>query len=93
MPHAPAASSEEDAWIRRARTAASHARRSQQLPGGGDAGTCRSAPPVVLQGEKYFRGSSRELPFGAFPSVGAFPLVCHDDWCMAHPKNRGLLAR
>jgi hypothetical protein len=47
----------------------------------------------VLQGEKYFRGSSRELPFGAFPSVGAFPLVCHDDWCMAHPKNRGLPAR
>jgi hypothetical protein len=64
-----------------------------QLPGGGDAGTCRSAPPVVLQGEKYFRGSTRELPFGAFPSVGAFPLVRHDDWCMAHPKNRAIQAR
>ena len=42
----------------------------------------------MLQGEKYFRGSSRELPFGAFPSVGAFPLVRHDDYCMAHPEPR-----
>jgi len=25
--------------------------------------------------------------------VGAFPLVRKEDYCMAHPKNRGLLAR
>ncbi len=62
-------------------------------PGEGDAGTCRSAPPVVQLGETYFRGSTRELPFGAYPAVGAFPLVRTDDYCMAHPRNRGLLSR
>ena len=25
--------------------------------------------------------------------IGAFPLVRKTDYCMAHPKNRGLLAR
>jgi hypothetical protein len=64
-----------------------------ELAGGGGAGTCRSAPPVVLQAEKYVRGSSRELPFGAYPTVGSFPLVRKDDFCMAHPKNRGLITR
>ena len=55
-----------------------------ELPGEGGAGTCRSAPPVVLQAEKYFRGSSRDLPYGTYPK---------EDYCMAHPKNRGLIAR
>jgi len=64
-----------------------------ELPGEGGAGTCRSAPPVVLQAEKYFRGSSRDLLYGTYPVVGAFPLVRRDDYCMAHPKNRGLIAR
>lgn len=63
------------------------------LPGEGAAGTCRSAPPVVLQEEKYFRGSSRDLLYGTYPVVGAFPLVSKDDYCMAHPKNRGLILR
>jgi hypothetical protein len=53
-----------------------------------DAGTCRAAPPTALQGESNFRGPSRELPFGAFPVVGAFPLVRQDDYCMSHPGNR-----
>ena len=56
-------------------------------------GTCHSMPPAVLQAETYFRGSTRELPFGAFPAVGAFPLVRADDYCMAHPKNRHLTSR
>src|SRR5450830_109315 len=64
-----------------------------ELPGEGGTGTCRSAPPVVLQAEKYFRGSSRGLPYGAYPAVGAFPLVRKEDYCMAHPKNRGLITR
>jgi hypothetical protein len=55
---------------------------------GTDAGTCRAAPPAVMQGEAFFRGPSRELPFGAFPAVGAFPLVKLDDYCMSHPGNR-----
>ena len=59
-----------------------------KLPGAGAAGTCRAAPPVALQAEHYFRGSSRELPFGAYPVVGAFPLVAEDDYCMSHPGNR-----
>lgn len=63
------------------------------LPGEGDAGTCRAAPPVALQAEKYFRGSSRDLPFGTYPAVGAFPLVREGDFCMAHPGNRGAMER
>lgn len=59
-----------------------------KLPGRGDAGTCRAAPPVALQADHYFRGSTRELPFGCFPVVGAFPLVTEDDYCMSHPGNR-----
>jgi len=59
-----------------------------RLATGGDAGTCRAAPPVALQSEHYFRGSTRELPFGSFPVVGAFPLVSEDDYCMSHPANR-----
>lgn len=55
---------------------------------GTDSGTCRAAPPTVMQGEAFFRGPSRELPFGAFPTVGAFPLVKLDDYCMSHPGNR-----
>jgi len=46
-----------------------------ELPGEGGTGTCRSAPPVVLQAEKYFRGSSRGLPYGAYPAVG------RSHWC------------
>lgn len=65
----------------------------EELPGEGGAGTCRSAPPVVLQAESYFRGSSRDLLYGTYPVVGAFPLVRREDYCMAHPKNRGLIAR
>lgn len=64
-----------------------------ELQGEEGAGTCRSAPPVVLQGERYFRGGTRDLPFGTYPAVAAFPLVHADDYCMAHPKNRGLLSR
>jgi len=64
-----------------------------ELPGEGGAGTCRSAPPVALQEEKYFRGSSRDLLYGTYPVVGAFPLVRKEDYCMAHPKNRGLILR
>jgi hypothetical protein len=64
-----------------------------ELPGEGGAGTCRSAPPVVLQEVTYFRGSSRDLLYGTYPVVGAFPLVRKDDYCMAHPKNRGLILR
>ena len=58
------------------------------LSGGGGTGTCRAAPPVALQEDKYFRGSSRDLLYGSYPVVGAFPLVHKDDYCMAHPKNR-----
>ena len=64
-----------------------------KLPGAGGAGTCRAAPPVVLQAEHYFRGSTRELPFGAFPVVGAFPLVSEGEYCMSHPGNRTALMR
>ena len=60
--------------------------RCEYMPGvrsscraGATPGPVAARRPSLLQGEKYFRGSSRELPFGAFPSVGAFPLVCHDD--------------
>jgi hypothetical protein len=63
------------------------------LPGVGGAGTCRAAPPSPLQAEHYFRGSSRDLPFGSFPVVGAFPLVSEDDFCMSHPGNRAALSR
>ena len=42
----------------------------------------------MVQGEAFFRGPTRELPFGAFPMVGAFPLVKKDDYCMSHPGNR-----
>jgi hypothetical protein len=63
------------------------------VPGEGVSGTCRAAPPTPLQAEKYFRGSSRELPFGTYPVIGAFPLVRKTDYCMLHPGNRGLLAR
>jgi hypothetical protein len=63
------------------------------LPGENGAGTCRAAPPVALQAERYFRGSSRELPFGSYPVVGAFPLVRDDDFCMSHPGNRVALMR
>lgn len=64
-----------------------------EIPGEAGVGTCRSVPPVALQGDAYFRGPSRELPFGAFSVVGAFPLVRADDYCMAHPKNRHLTSR
>lgn len=63
------------------------------LAGVGGAGTCRAAPPTALQAEHYFRGSSRELPFGSFPVVGAFPLVNEVDFCMSHPGNRAALSR
>jgi hypothetical protein len=59
-----------------------------KLAGVGDAGTCHAAPPTALQAEHYFRGSSRDLPFGAYPVVGAFPLVTESDFCMSHPGNR-----
>lgn len=59
-----------------------------KLPGQGDAGTCRAAPPAALQAEYFFRGSTRELPYGSCPVVGAFPLVREDDFCMSHPGNR-----
>jgi hypothetical protein len=60
-----------------------------ELPGEGGAGTCRAAPPTPLQSGEYFRGSSRDLLFGSYPVVGAFPLVRGEvDFCMAHPKNR-----
>ena len=62
-----------------------------ELEGEGGSGTCRAAPPVPLQAEHYFRGSSRELLFGAYPVVGAFPLVRTEDYCMSHPKNRVLI--
>jgi hypothetical protein len=55
---------------------------------GTDSGTCRAAPPAALQHEASFRGPTRELPFGAFPVVGAFPLVNQNDYCMSHPRNR-----
>ena len=61
------------------------------LAGEGGAGTCRANPPVPLQDDKYFRGSSRDLWFGSYQVVGAFPLVHENDFCMAHPGNRGLL--
>jgi hypothetical protein len=53
-----------------------------------DSGTCRAAPPTAITSEESFRGPTRELPFGAFPVVGAFPLVHGDDYCMSHPGNR-----
>ena len=53
-----------------------------------DSGTCRAAPPAPLMDAENFRGPTRELPFGAFPVVGAFPLVHQDDYCMSHPRNR-----
>jgi hypothetical protein len=65
----------------------------EEIPGESEVGTCHSMPPVALQGEASFRGPTRELPFGAFPVVGAFPLVRAGDFCMAHPKNRHLTMR
>ena len=62
-----------------------------KLPSEPDSGTCRAAPPVPLQAEAHFRGPTRELPFGTFPVVGAFPLVSGDDYCMSHPRNRAAL--
>lgn len=64
-----------------------------ELAGEGGAGTCRAAPPAVLQSEEYFRGSSRDLLYGTYPVVGAFPLVHDDDYCMSHPGNRTALMR
>lgn len=64
-----------------------------ELPGEGGAGTCRAAPPVALQAAQFFRGSSRDLPFGCYPVVGAFPMVTRDDYCMSHPGNRAALMR
>jgi len=64
-----------------------------ELPGEGGAGTCRAAPPAALQAEQYFRGSSRDLLFGSYPVVGAFPLVRAEDFCMSHPRNRVLSMR
>ena len=61
-----------------------------ELEGEGGAGTCRAAPPTALMAEQYFRGSSRDLLFGSYPVVGAFPLVRTSDYCMAHPRNRAL---
>ncbi|MFA4966392.1 MAG: hypothetical protein WC709_12285 [Thermoleophilia bacterium] len=58
------------------------------LPGEGGTGTCCAAPPAPLQAEQYFRGSSRDLLYGSYPVVGAFPLVGQGDFCMAHPRNR-----
>jgi len=65
----------------------------EEIPGEEGVGTCHSMPPVVLQDERFFRGPTRELPFGAFAAVGAFPLVRADDFCMAHPRNRHLTSR
>ena len=62
-----------------------------KLPGGGAAGVCRAAPPVPLQDATFFRGSTREMPYGACPVVGAFPLVTDDEYCMSHPGNRAKL--
>jgi hypothetical protein len=59
-----------------------------KIPGPGTAGTCHAAPPTPLQAETYFRGTTRELPYGAAPVVGSFPLVTEDDFCMSHPGNR-----
>ncbi len=64
-----------------------------ELPGEGGAGTCRASPPAVLPAEHFFRGPSRDLPFGSYPAVGAFPLVRSNDFCMAHPRNRVLAMR
>jgi len=63
------------------------------LIGEGAAGVCRKNPPTVLQGGEYFRGSTRSMLFGAYPSVGAFPLVQGHDWCMEHPGNREFWAK
>lgn len=64
-----------------------------EVPGMSGVGTCRSAPPVALQAESYFRGPTRDLPFGVYPAVGVFPLVGVDDFCMSHPRNRALTSR
>ena len=64
-----------------------------ELQGEGGAGTCRAAPPTALQNEQYFRGSSRDMLFGSYPVVGAFPLVHDSDFCMSHPANRAVPAR
>ena len=54
--------------------------RRRHLPGGSAGGRCR--PRTTSAAPR------RELPFGAFPVVGAFPLVTEDDYCMSHPGNR-----
>jgi len=64
-----------------------------ELPGEGGAGTCHANPPTALQAGEYFRGSSRDLLFGSYPVVGAFPLVHETDFCMAHPANRAAVSR
>ena len=63
------------------------------VSGAGGAGTCRPASPVVVRPEKDFRGSSRDPLNGAYPAVGALPRVRREDYCMAHLKDRGLIAR
>ena len=40
-----------------------------------NAGRAGRLRPSSSRAETYFRGSTRELPFGAFPVVGGFPLV------------------
>ena len=56
-------------------------------------GVCRAHAPVALQDREFFRGSTRSMLFGAYPSVGTFPLVQATAWCMEHPVNRGFWAK
>ena len=59
-----------------------------KIPGRATRARAGRLRPSSSRHETYFRGSTRELPFGAFPVVGAFPLVTQDDYCMSHPGNR-----
>ena len=45
------------------------------LRGEGGAGTCRSAPPVVLQAEKYFAGRVATSP------TALTPQLARSRWC------------
>ena len=58
------------------------------LTGEETSGVCRAHAPLAFQHPDFFRGSTRSMLFGVYPSVGVFPLTKPGDWCLEHPGNR-----